>query len=59
MSDMPREVQEAYERAARKQLPHCEPLPPWETLSLELREAFAFVLPGPDGWHKGNTGLAR
>ena len=43
MSNMPREVQKAYERAARKQLPHCEPLPPWETLSLELREAFVFV----------------
>ena len=39
MSDMPREVQEAYEKAAGKQPPHYEPLPPWETLSLELREA--------------------
>jgi hypothetical protein len=43
MSDMPREVQEAYERAARKQPSHYEPLPAWETLSLELKEAFIFV----------------
>jgi hypothetical protein len=43
MSDMPREVQEAYEKAAGKQPPHYEPLPPWETLSRELREAFIFV----------------
>ena len=35
MSDMPREVQEAYERAARKQPPDYELLPPRETLSLE------------------------
>lgn len=43
MSNMPREVQDAYKRAAHKQPPHCEPLPTWETLSLELREAFIFV----------------
>ena len=35
MSDIPCEVQEAYERAAPKQPPHYEPLFPRETLSLE------------------------
>jgi hypothetical protein len=43
MPDMPREVQEAYEQAARKQPAQSEPLPSWETLSLELREAFIYV----------------
>ena len=43
MPDMPLEVQEAYERAAYKQPPHYEPLPPWEVLSVGLREAFIFV----------------
>lgn len=43
MSDIPREVQEAYERAGRKQPQHYQPLPKWETLSHELQEAFIYV----------------
>jgi hypothetical protein len=43
MADMPREVQEAYERARRRQPAHYEALPEWETLSLGLREAFIYV----------------
>jgi hypothetical protein len=43
MPDMPREVQEAYERAIQKLSAHSEPLPPWETLALELKEAFIYV----------------
>ncbi len=40
MPDMPQEVQDAYEHAKRKQRPHSAPLPRWEELSVELREAF-------------------
>jgi len=43
MSDMPQEVQDAYEQAGRAQPRKYKPLPDWETLSVELREAFVYV----------------
>jgi hypothetical protein len=43
MPEMPPEVRLAYEQARRKQPKHAQPLPDWDTLPIELREAFIYV----------------
>jgi hypothetical protein len=43
-----KKIRAAYYAAGRAQPPEYDPLPSWETLSIQLREAFIHV------WHDGH-----